>query len=93
MAEQAETMSKKAKRVFSGIVVSAKMDKTVVVRVERKFKHAVLGKIVRTFRKYSAHDEGNSVQQGDLVEISECRPLSKTKRMRVERVVKSARPS
>lgn len=77
-------------RVLSGTVVSASMNKTIVVRVERKFKHEVVGKTVRTFKKYKAHDENSQARCGDVVEIAECRPLSKTKHMQLQRVVKSA---
>lgn len=75
-------------RVLAGTVVSAAMDKTIVVRVERKFKHPVVGKIVRTFKKYSAHDEAQTACVGDVVEIAECRPLSRTKHMMLKNVVK-----
>ena len=57
------------------------MNKTIVVKVERKFKDPVVGKIVRTFKKYKAHDEQGQAQVGDFVEITECRPLSRTKHM------------
>lgn len=67
------------KRVLKGIVVSASPDKTVVVRVERRFKHPIYKKIVRVSKKYSAHDEYNKFAIGDMVSIIESRPISKTK--------------
>lgn len=67
------------KRILQGVVVSAKADKTVIVNVERRFKHPVYRKIVRVSKKYAAHDQLNSCKEGDLVRIIESRPLSKTK--------------
>jgi small subunit ribosomal protein S17 len=67
------------RRVLSGVVVSDKMDKTVVVRVERRFTHPMYKKIVRRSKKYSAHDETNRCKVGDVVTIRECRPISKNK--------------
>jgi len=67
------------RRVLEGIVVSDKNDKTVVVRVERRFIHPLLGKTVRRSKKYHAHDESNAVKVGDTVKIRECRPISKLK--------------
>ena len=71
------------KRVLTGTVVSDKTDKTVVVLVERKVKHAVYGKIIRRTKKYHAHDEGNIFKEGEIVRIEECAPLSKLKTWRV----------
>ena len=71
------------KRILQGVVVSGKTDKTVVVRVERRFTHPLFKKTVRRTKKYHAHDEANSAKQGDLVRIEECRPISKTKTWRV----------
>ncbi|MEE2761812.1 MAG: 30S ribosomal protein S17 [Pseudomonadota bacterium] len=71
------------KRVMQGIVVSDKMDKTIVVSVERKFKHPLYKKYIRRSKKYHAHDKDNSCKTGDLVTIRECRPLSKQKRWEV----------
>jgi small subunit ribosomal protein S17 len=68
------------KRMLQGIVVSNKQDKTVVVRVERRFTHPVLKKTVRQSKKYYAHDENNTVSIGDVVKIEEHRPISKLKR-------------
>jgi small subunit ribosomal protein S17 len=67
------------KRILQGVVVSDKGDKTVVVRVERRFPDPVMGKTVRRSKKYHAHDENNVFSVGDQVRIQECRPISKTK--------------
>ena len=68
------------KRVLQGVVVSDKQDKTVVVRVERRYAHPVLKKTVRSSKKYHAHDETNACKEGDVVRIEESRPISKQKR-------------
>ena len=76
------------KRILIGTVVSDKTDKTVVVKVERKMKHPLYGKIIRRSKKYHAHDEDNSAKTGETVRIEETRPLSKLKSWKViERVV------
>ena len=67
------------RRVLQGIVVSDGMDKSVVVKVERKFKHPLYKKYIRRTKKYMAHDVDNSSKVGDRVSIRECRPLSKRK--------------
>jgi small subunit ribosomal protein S17 len=67
------------KRVLTGTVVSDKGDKTVVVRVERRVKHPLYGKIIRLSKKYHAHDEANAFRQGEQVRIEECAPISKLK--------------
>jgi len=67
------------KRILQGVVVSDKMDKTVVVRVERRVMHPIYKKFIRRSKKYHAHDEDNVFKSGDTVRIQECRPLSKTK--------------
>ena len=67
------------KRVLQGVVVSDKNEKTVVVKVERRFTHPVIGKTVRRSKKYHAHDEKGEFKAGDVVRIRECRPLSKLK--------------
>ena len=74
----------------TGIVVSDKMDKTVVVQVDRLVKHSVYKKYVRRRAKYSAHDETNACKIGDRVVIRETRPLSRTKRWRVSQIVEKA---
>ncbi|MBK9243550.1 MAG: 30S ribosomal protein S17 [Burkholderiales bacterium] len=80
----------KLSRTLVGRVVSNKMDKTVTVKVERRVKHPVYGKYVVRTTKYHAHDETNQVNEGDLVEIAETRPISKTKTWAVRRVVRQA---
>jgi small subunit ribosomal protein S17 len=67
------------KRVLTGTVVSDKGDKTVVVRVERRVKHPLYGKIIKLSKKYHAHDEGNAYRPGEQVRIQECAPISKLK--------------
>lgn len=67
------------RRVLQGIVVSDGMDKSIVVKVERKFMHPLYKKYIRRSKKYMAHDEDNSAKVGDRVSIRECRPLSKRK--------------
>ena len=71
------------KRILVGTVVSDKTDKTVTVKVERKVKHPLYGKIIRRSKKYHAHDEANEYKAGDTVRIEETRPISKTKTWRV----------
>lgn len=73
-----------------GHVVSDRMDKTVVVRVERLVRHPRYGKVLRRAKKYKAHDEENVCRIGDVVRIVESRPLSREKRWRVEEVLKRA---
>jgi small subunit ribosomal protein S17 len=87
MSEQAQ----KVRRALIGRVVSDKMDKTVTVLVERKVKHPLYGKIVTRSAKYHAHVENGVAAQGDLVEIEECRPISRTKTWRVAQVLEKAR--
>ena len=67
------------KRVLTGTVVSDKADKTVVVRVERRVKHPLYGKIIKLSKKYHAHDEANAFRPGEQVRIQECAPISKLK--------------
>lgn len=75
------------KRVLTGTVVSDKGDKTVVVRVERKVKHPLYGKIIRRSKKYHAHDDANEYREGETVRIEETAPISKLKTWKViERV-------
>jgi small subunit ribosomal protein S17 len=81
------------KRVLTGTIVSDKGDKTVVVKVERKVKHPLYGKIIRRSKKYHAHDEANEYKAGETVRIEETRPVSKLKTWRVlDRVVTSTKP-
>ena len=71
------------KRILVGTIVSDKTDKTVTVKVERKERHPLYGKIIRRSKKYHAHDEGNDFKPGDTVRIEETRPISKTKTWKV----------
>ncbi|MGI9388403.1 MAG: 30S ribosomal protein S17 [Methyloligellaceae bacterium] len=71
------------KRILQGVVVSDKNDKTVVVKVERRFTHPLFKKTVRRSKNYQAHDESNGHSVGDIVRIEECPPISKNKRWRV----------
>jgi small subunit ribosomal protein S17 len=79
------------RKVREGLVVSDKMDKTVVVAVEDRFKHALYGKVVRRTNKLKAHDEQNSCGIGDRVLLMETRPLSATKRWRVVEILEKAK--
>ncbi|HEY0711228.1 MAG TPA: 30S ribosomal protein S17 [Polyangia bacterium] len=85
MSDNNETL-----HTVEGRVVSNKMDKTVTVLVERQVKHALYGKYIRRSSKLHAHDEENSCNEGDIVRVAECRPLSKTKNWRVVEVVTRA---
>ena len=78
------------KRVLQGTVVSDKNAKTIVVKVERRFIHPVLGKTVRRSKKYHAHDEKGEYHLGDIIEITESRPISKTKNWVATRLVEKA---
>ncbi|MDW8051358.1 MAG: 30S ribosomal protein S17 [Armatimonadota bacterium] len=90
-AESAETRPYRGRRkVRVGIVVSDKMDKTVVVAVTRSFRHPLYKKTIRRTKKYMAHDEHNQCRVGDRVEIVETRPLSRHKRWRVRRILERA---
>lgn len=79
------------RKVYRGKVVSDKMDKTVTVAVETMKKHPLYGKRVKYTKKFKAHDENNTAREGDIVEIMETRPLSKTKRFRLVNIVEKAR--
>ena len=78
-------------RTLTGRIVSDKMDKTVTVLVERRVTHPLLGKIVTRSKKYHAHDEKNEFHEGDLVQIEETRPLSRTKTWRVAKLLEKSR--
>jgi small subunit ribosomal protein S17 len=82
---------RKRRKALRGRVVSDKMQKSVVVTIERLVKHPLYGKRIKRTSRYTAHDETNDCKEGDLVEIMETRPLSKTKRWRVTRVIERAR--
>ncbi len=81
----------KNRRTLTGRVVSDKMDKTVTVLIERKVKHPVIGKVIVRSKKYHAHVEGLEANDGDMVQIEECAPISKTKAWRVTQVLEKAR--
>ncbi len=90
MSEQTVT-HRGYRKVREGVVVSDKMDKTVVVAVEDRFKHPLYGKVVRRTSKLKAHDEPNACGVGDRVLIMETRPLSATKRWRVVEILEKAK--
>jgi small subunit ribosomal protein S17 len=86
------TSSERGRRkVRTGVVVSDKMDKTVLIRVDRSFRHPLYKKIVKRSSKLAAHDEANDAHEGDTVRVMETRPLSRTKRWRVVEVVERAK--
>jgi small subunit ribosomal protein S17 len=87
----AKTTQRGARKMREGRVISDKMQKTVVVAIERRVPHTVYGKMVTYTTKVKAHDEQNSAKIGDLVRIAETRPLSKDKRWRLVEVVERAR--
>ena len=86
MAQQTQAQRK----TRQGVVVSNKMDKTVVVRIERLTRHPQYHRVIKSAKKFKAHDELNQCNVGDLVEIVETRPLSKDKRWRVTEIVRKA---
>lgn len=86
-----EATTRSLRRTRIATVISDKMDKTVVVSVERKVRHPLYGKIMRQTVKFKAHDEGNECSVGDRVRIMETRPLSKDKNWRVTEIVEKAR--
>ena len=87
----AETTVRNERKVRRGYVTSDKMDKTVVVEVEDRVKHALYGKVVRRSSKIKAHDEQNAAGIGDLVLIAETRPLSASKRWRIVEIIEKAK--
>jgi len=91
-ADSETTTAPASKRTLVGRVISNKMDKTVIVLIERRVRHPVYGKYLLRSTRLHAHDASDSVGEGDLVEIVETRPLSKTKNWTVTRVLESARP-
>lgn len=88
MTEQKSEDQAKSQRTVIGKVVSDKMNKTIVVQVERKVKHPLYGKYVRRFSKMYVHDEDNTCRIGDLVTIIQSRPISKTKRWKLIEILK-----
>jgi len=89
--EKTETAERGMRKVREGLVVSDKMDKTVVVAVEDRVKHAMYGKVMRRTSKLKAHDEQNACGVGDRVLLMETRPLSATKRWRVVEILEKAK--
>ncbi len=87
----AEEVSRSRRKVRVGTVVSDKMNKSIIVRVNRTMKHGLYQKTVRTFSKLYAHDEKNEAREGDTVRVMETRPLSKLKRWRLVEVVEKAK--
>ncbi len=85
--DQSQSTEVEAQRTLSGVVVSDKMDKTIVVKSERKVRHPIYGKYIRRSTKYHVHDENNECKIGDTVTIKECRPVSKTKSWALVQVV------
>jgi small subunit ribosomal protein S17 len=86
-----DALSRGYRKVREGLVVSDKMDKTVVVEVEDRVKHPKYGKVIRRTKRYKAHDEANECGVGDRVVLMETRPLSATKRWRVSRILEKAK--
>jgi small subunit ribosomal protein S17 len=78
------------RRALVGTVVSDKMQKTIVVQVERVSRHPLYGKVMKSHKKYKAHDETNDARMGDVVQIRECRPISKDKTFYVETILERA---
>ena len=91
MSEQSSTQQRGTRKIAEGLVVSDKMDKTVVVAVEDRVKHRLYGKVIRRTTKYKAHDEANECGVGDRVRLMETRPLSATKRWRVVEILEKAK--
>ena len=91
MSEQTEKTARNTRKVREGLVVSDKMDKTVVVSVEDRVKHALYGKVLRQTSRLKAHDEQNSAGIGDRVRLMETRPLSATKRWRLVEILEKAK--
>ena len=86
-----ETIERKLRKTRTGLVTSNKMDKTITVSIERKVIHTLYGKFLKKTKKYTAHDESNECNEGDLVRISETRPISKNKRWRLVEIIERAK--
>lgn len=86
-----DTQERNFRKVRRGYVVSETMDKTVTVELEKRSTHPLYGKVVRSTKKVKVHDEHNEARLGDLVSIMETRPLSKTKRWRLESIIERAK--
>ena len=91
MTNEQQTAARGARKSRTGLVVSDKMDKTVVVAIERRVPHPIYGKMITRTKRLKAHDEENSAKVGDTVRIVETRPLSKDKRWRLVEIVDRAR--
>jgi small subunit ribosomal protein S17 len=89
--ESSKAIDRASRKTRTGLVVSDKMEKTVVVSIERRVQHPVYGKMVRRTKRLKAHDEANDAKTGDTVRIMETRPMSKDKRWRVVEIVERAR--
>ncbi len=90
MSDESNAGLRARRKVRTGVVVSDKMDKTVLVRIDRSFRHPLYAKTVKHSSKLAAHDERNDAHVGDTVRVMETRPLSKTKRWRVVEIVERA---
>ena len=90
MQEEQNAQSRGSRKTRTGTVVSDKMQKTIVVRVDTKVRHPLYGKIIKTSKKFKAHDENNEAKAGDRVVIIETRPLSRDKRWRLLEIVEKA---
>ena len=91
MSEVIATIERNLRKIRVGVVSSNKMDKSIVVKVERKVKHPLYGKFVKKSTKFHAHDEKNECSIGDTVKIMETRPISKTKRWRLVEIVEKVK--
>ena len=91
MTNEQQTAARGARKSRTGLVVSDKMEKTVVVAIERRVPHPIYGKMITRTKRLKAHDEENSAKVGDTVRIVETRPLSKDKRWRVVEIMQRAR--
>ena len=90
-ATQTQGAERNYRKNLRGIVVSDKMEKTIVVEVEDRKKHSLYGKVLKTHKKFKAHDESEEAGIGDIVQIAETRPLSASKRWRLVRIVEKAK--
>ncbi len=86
-----ETVQRNLRKTKTGVVTSNKMQKTVTISVERKVIHPIYGKFLKKTKKYTAHDEKNECNEGDIVRIMETRPLSKNKRWRLVEIIERAK--
>lgn len=91
MSEETKSAERNLRKIRTGVVRSNKMDKTIIVTVERRVKHPIYGKFVKKTTSFHAHDEKNECTIGDIVKIMETRPLSKTKRWRLIEVIEKAK--